>query len=268
MMTNYRLRTRKKRGGRFVVLSIFFVIILILGLIRPVWFERLLLIPLRPLTTLTTHLQKPFEGLRFVVESKLYLKDQNTKLNSQLQEQKAQNLVLQDQLLRLYTQVAIQQASTTQSVSGVQGFIIKRPPTTHHDQFLIDVSNQEVSVGDWVVYKGLYIGKISRVFGSMVIATLLSTPGEETVARLNHSIDVTIQGGGGLMMTIELPQDVPVMKNDLVSYSSEEILPIGTVKDIVINETTSFQEVFVGVPFTLQDITYVTIVENTHFTIE
>jgi cell shape-determining protein MreC len=148
--------------------------------------------------------------------------------------------------------------------SSTLAYILKKPPFTAYDTFIIDIGLKDnIKVGE-KIYAGenILLGEIAEVYDSTSKVRLYSTPGEKYEVTLGvgtstDNIQVGATGRGGGSFEIVVPRDLKIKEGDTVVIPSLTPNVFGIVKDIVTEDTNTFSTVLFSQPINIYQLKWV-----------
>ncbi len=151
-------------------------------------------------------------------------------------------------------------ATTTPTLA----YILKKPPFTAYDTFVIDIGKRVgVVVGEKVygVHEVL-IGEIAEVSDSTSKVKLYSSFGEKYEAVLDvgtssEGVQVTATGRGGGSFEIVIPRDMEVKIGDVVTVPNLQTNVFGIVKEIVADDAKTFSTILFSQPINIYELKWV-----------
>ncbi len=240
-----------QRLARFVgiIIATIVVIIILVQIFFPYFFSAVFTTIARPFwniefSVMSGSLQSPESLLTENESLKLALMDRDI--------QSASILSLEDENTRLKeilgrTSVSSTDALFKQSTHGrVLAAVIKHPPATLYDEFMIDIgSSQGISTSSQVYTPGsIHIGRVSSVLSHTATVRLFSSPGEHYDVLIGSSdTPATAIGMGGGQYEAQISRDAHVKKGDYVVGASLEGRPFGVVTALVSDPTQPFETV-------------------------
>jgi rod shape-determining protein MreC len=153
----------------------------------------------------------------------------------------AQNQSLQAQVAQCQD-VQLPQLPT----NAIPAMVYSRYPLDFKNQFLINVgSNDGVVVGKAVIYKGIFIGLIQKVFSDSSLVQTVFDPGIKLPVRIGtHAYDGLLMGGAD-------PKATSITKNSMIAVGDIIVtaapgspygLPIATVAATTTSADSLFEE--------------------------
>jgi cell shape-determining protein MreC len=145
--------------------------------------------------------------------------------------------------------------------------ILKKPPFTAYDSFILDVGTSEgVQVGNTVYALGnVPIGTIAEVIGNTSRVKLFSSSGEKFDILIGpSSIEATAEGKGGGYFEVSLPRDTKIKVGDQVLIPSIDSSYAATVDGIASEPSEPFAKVLFHQPVNMYEQRFVIV--NTHVT--
>jgi cell shape-determining protein MreC len=143
-------------------------------------------------------------------------------------------------------------------------YILKKPPFTAYDSFIIDVgSKQKIKVGEKVYApQGILIGEIAEVDPTFSKVKLYSTSGEKYevllgVGTSTENIQVTATGRGGGSFEISIPKDMKVKIGEPVTIPNLSSNIFGIVKEVKREESKTFSTILFSQPINIYQLKWV-----------
>lgn len=164
----------------------------------------------------------------------------------------------------LYTEAVLEQnrlerelSLVPQATSGV-GRVVSRPPKTPYDTLVVEVpSGHRVREGERALVHGVLVGEVTRVTGSNVQVSLLSSGGTAFDTRVGEpSAIVTLLGLGGGSFTFEVPISVVVVPGDIIRDAAHGH-PVAVVRAVQVRQEQTVQTVVASTPISFSDMVYV-----------
>lgn len=147
-------------------------------------------------------------------------------------------------------------ASSTAPHRGVLAYVLKKPPFTAYDSYILDVGNDpSIVVGSKVYAKGnVLLGEVVERNGSWAKVKLYSSFGETyNVLIGEEGIQTTATGQGGGTFEAILPKDVKIKENDTVIIPDLEVSVFGIVKKITVDPARSFSTILFAQPVNIYE---------------
>jgi cell shape-determining protein MreC len=143
----------------------------------------------------------------------------------------------------------------------ILGGIIKKPPFTAYDVYIVDVGGSVVRVGNKVYVKGgVLVGEVVEVNGRYVKVKLYSSYGEKYDVLIGKSsIQATATGQGGGSFEVILPRESNVFINDEVLIPNLSPSVFGIVKSIDIESAGTFSVILFSQPINIYEQKWVQI---------
>ena len=148
------------------------------------------------------------------------------------------------------------------SENVVLGYILKKPPFTAYDSFILDVgTDQNVALGDKVYALGnILIGEIAEVSKSTSKVKLYSSYGEKyEVLISDKNIQAAATGRGGGSFEIVIPRDIKVAEGDTVTIPAISNAVFGNVRQIIADPARAFSTVLFSQPVNIYEQKWVVI---------
>jgi cell shape-determining protein MreC len=144
----------------------------------------------------------------------------------------------------------------------VLGTIIKKPPYSAYDSYILDVgANEGIKEGQRVsTLSGIPIGEIAEVIGGISRVKLYSSFGEKfdvLIGPLN--IEATAIGKGGGYFEVSLPRDTKIKKGDTVHIPTLTDSFVGTVDGLASEPSEPFAKLLFHQPVNIYEQRWVII---------
>ncbi len=143
--------------------------------------------------------------------------------------------------------------------------IIKKPPFSAYDSYIVDVGKTDaVKVGNRVYAVGnVLLGEVVEKNGSFAKVKLYSSYGEKfDVSIGNNNIQTIATGQGGGSFQSILPKDVKIQVDDVVTIPELQVSIFGIVRSVDIQPARAFSTIFFSQPVNIYEQKWVLI--NTH----
>lgn len=146
--------------------------------------------------------------------------------------------------------------SSASSSDPYLAYILKKPPFTAYDSYLIDIGeNKEIKVGNRVYGAGnLLIGEIVEINRYIAKVKLYSSYGEKydvLIGKKNIQASAIGQGGGSF--EVILPKDVEISEGDIVTVPDLDVSVFGIVKNIQVDSARSFSTILFSQPLNIYE---------------
>jgi cell shape-determining protein MreC len=142
------------------------------------------------------------------------------------------------------------------SSPGVLVPIIKKPPYTVYDSYLIDIKNvSNVHIGDRVYVPGnVLVGEIVEINGRIAKVKLYSSYGEKyNVTIGKDNIETPAIGLGGGAFQVVLPKDLKIVQNDVVIIPDLSTSVFGIVQSVSIDPARAFSTILFSQPINIYE---------------
>lgn len=149
----------------------------------------------------------------------------------------------------------------TSSKPMVLAYIVKKPPQTAYDSYIVDIGTNDVQIGDKVYALGnVLLGEIYEVNAGFAKVKLYSSQGEKfSVSLGKDNIHANAIGVGGGAFEAVIPKDIKIMVGDIVTVPDKEILVFGIVRDVTVDPARSFSTVLFSQPVNIYELKWVQI---------
>lgn len=148
------------------------------------------------------------------------------------------------------------------SSSSVIAYIMKKPPFSAYDSFIVDIGvKSNVKVGDKVYAPGnVLIGEIAEIISENAKVKLYSSYGEKYEVFIGQkSIQATAIGRGGGSFEAVLPRDVKIQEGDIVTIPHLTTSVFGIVSKLLVNPSKTFSTVLFSQPINIYEQKWVEI---------
>ncbi len=143
--------------------------------------------------------------------------------------------------------------------------VIKRPPYSPYDSFILDIGEgHDIQKGD-IVYIGSHIpiGEVVEVYKNSSKVSLYSSGNQKFIATVGpKNIPITAYGKGGGSFEAQLPRDAQVIEGDIVSIPQLSDSFIGIVNKVVFEPSDPFSTILFSQSINIFDIKWVEIELN------
>jgi cell shape-determining protein MreC len=247
----------KKKNKFFKIILFIFSLLLILRLFNNSFAMHIFNYPVNYILDSTHTILSPIKNLF------LYVKDKDD-LQKEILQLKKENIELK--LNQISYQTNTQEFEHFKSVFGVFENnvntnllrVISRPPFLSFDLLQITGDLEQYTIGDFVFYKNILIGKLvekNKIYGTV---KLFSSPQEKTLITVRGAqFEATGLGSGRYIF--EVAKDFQVEHNDVISLSADTFFVLGVVNLVESKEEDLFKKVYFNVPVPLSIISYVTV---------
>jgi cell shape-determining protein MreC len=241
---NYELKSSIRRGGMGWPIKVVIIIVLILVLLHfvaPNLLSSVFTAIVRPLWSIgidnKRNINQVPEGTKDIIISQL------TKENSELKEIIGRKI----------------------SDNIIIAYILKKPPYTAYDSFIIDIGSRDnITIADKVYANGnILIGEIGEVLTSTSKVKLYSSYGEKYEILIGeNNIQATATGRGGGSFETVIPRDVKVSEGDTIVIPDISGSVFGTVGKVISDPARAFSTVIFSQPINLYEQKFVQIYEK------
>ncbi len=143
---------------------------------------------------------------------------------------------------------------------GLIASILAKPNVSIYDTIIIDIGeNKGVEVGDFIaIANNIVVGKIIETHKTFSKASLLSTPGTETLVTVGpKNIQTTAYGQGNGNLFIRLPKDSLVKDGDLIRIPELSNEIIGTVSLFQFDDSSAFSRIIFSLPTNIYEMRWI-----------
>lgn len=133
-----------------------------------------------------------------------------------------------------------------QSANLVLGYILKKPPFTAYDSYIIDIgSNNGVAVGDKVYVSGdILVGDIQEVSQNSSKVRLYSSYGTKfDILISDKNVEAVATGGGGGSFLTIVPRDLKIKEGDTITVPDISNTVFGRVGKVIVDPARAFSTV-------------------------
>jgi cell shape-determining protein MreC len=246
MKMSYELKSSIHRGGISwtikIVIFIVFVLV-ILYFLAPAFLSSIFTTMVRPLWRIGAENKQ--SQIQLPDSAKDAIISQLTKENSELKE--IMGRTVSDDVLIAY--------------------ILKKPPYTAYDSFILDVGSRDnVAIGDKVyVYGNILIGEIEEILVSTSKVRLYSSFGEKYEILIgDKNIEAVATGRGGGSFETVLPRDIKVSEGDTIIIPDISNTVFGIVGKVVADPARAFSTIIFSQPINIYEQKFVQIYEKTN----
>jgi len=152
--------------------------------------------------------------------------------------------------------------TSSSSSPMVLAYIIKKPPFTAYDSYIIDIGkDSNIKIGDRVYAAGnILLGEILEINGNFAKVKLYSSYGEKFDVLIGkNDIQATAVGKGGGAFEVVLPKESKVRINDTVTVPDLDVSVFGIVRGITIDPVRSFSTILFSQPVNIYEQKWVQI---------
>ena len=139
--------------------------------------------------------------------------------------------------------------------STVMSYILKKPPYTAYDIYIIDIGlNKNLKKGDKVYSIGnVLLGEIGEVNTNTSKVKLYSSYGEKYEILIGNNIEATAIGKGGGTFEVILPKGTEIKENDIVTVPNINVSVFGIVRKITIDPAKTFNTILFAQPVNIYE---------------
>ncbi len=241
---NYELKSSIRRNKISLPVKIIAIIVILLAIFR-IFFPNLI-------SDIITSIIHPFWNIN---------KEQIQNTN-QLSDN-AKDIVIEELTKENYSLKEIMGRSISKKV--LIAYILKKPPFTAYDSFIIDVgSKNNISKGDKVYVSGnILIGEIYSVMSDISKVKLYSSYGEKYEILIgDKNIQATAIGRGGGSFETVIPRDIKVNEGDNINIPDISNTVFGTVGKITTDPARAFSTIIFSQPINIYEQKWVQIYEK------
>lgn len=155
---------------------------------------------------------------------------------------------------------SVRSSSMAGSAPGIVAAVLRRPPFSGYDYFIVDVGREHgVSTSSLVYISGnILAGRVVDVQRDTSKVHLFSSSGETFPILIGRThIAATATGRGGGQYEAQVSRDTAVTEGDFVLGSSYADRPMGLVSTILVDPTQPFKTVLFAPPVNLYQTRWV-----------
>jgi cell shape-determining protein MreC len=192
-------------------------------------------------------------------------------LHGETPREELEKMMLEIQKSSVYNNALLEENNELKAILGrtdkstmLLASILKRPPYSAYDTFILDVgSDRGVHVGDQVFSGSVPIGTIAEVFGTTSKVRLYTSAGEkfDILIGPTHIQTVAVGKGGGFFET-SLPRDTKMKVGDTVRIPTLGDSFVGTVQGIASDPSEPFTKILFRQPVSIYEMRWVLIKQS------
>lgn len=257
---NYRLkssvRNRKSRVVIYVVLLLFFALVFLVHLVYPQFLYNLVGGIAYPFWKGEAALSRSYDEAFTSKDQLVSMNEELTRKIEELESHSFEYQVLNQQNKDLKEILG----RTNVPKDGVVAHVLKRPPFSPYDTFIVDAGKVlGVAKGDRVFAHGnILVGEVSQVAQSHAQVRLFSTPGEQFEVRIaTSSIDTIAYGKGAGNFEAIVPREARVTAGDMIIVPHISPIIFGVVEAIDGDAVQAFKRVLFRIPVNVFELNWV-----------
>lgn len=254
-----RRSSHNSKNRKIAYTAGFFALIILVGISLPTVFHHVGAILMTPVHTLSQWYESSEQAIPVMLREKRALQDEINSLEGRLLAALGQNVTLQrlqDENTRLRSLLGAEPSERTLAR------VIARPDETPYDLLQIDQGSAAGIVEGALVYATAdqVIGTVRQVANQYSFVDLFTTPGVEMTGFISGpDIIATVEGVGGGVARVRVPQGIPLSVGDLVYVPSIEPGLFGQI-DFVENRPSQPEQFgYISLPIALQSLWQVAI---------
>ncbi len=212
--------------------------------------------------------QRELNDFYQLFRSKQSLVEENRRLEQRLVDQ--EYLWISERALRQENEELKGMLGRDIEESTILGSVLSRPDTSLYDTLIIDVGAEDnVHVGDQVVALGDFvIGFVSKVFRNTSQVTFYSSPGVKTNIFIGEeNIPATAEGRGANNFVVQVPRDVEVEENDIVTLAHFDTQVFAVVDTVIGDSADAFKTLLFSNPVNVFNIKWVQVITSAELTL-
>ena len=239
MSYEHRSNVGQNRGSfPWMIILIIIVFIALIYFIFPSFFPRLFTTIANPFWTLERNIIEP-----------------DTIISNNFKNEIIENLQRENTELK---QLLGRNASSTITI----GYILKKPPFSAYDVYIIDLgSNDGITIGEKVYVLGdILVGEIGEVNRTTSKVKLYSSFGEKYDVFIGkNNIEATALGRGGGSFEITIPRDIKISQGDKVVSPNISGSTFGIVDKTITDPAKAFSKILFAQPINIYEQKFVII---------
>ncbi len=151
-----------------------------------------------------------------------------------------------------YLKSALHRTATS---SLIMANILKKPPFSAYDIYIIDIGKVEgVGVGDKVYALGhVLLGEIAESNNYSSKIKLYSSFGEKYEVLIGNNIQATAIGNGGGSFQVILPRDIKIREDDTVTIPNLSQSVFGIVRKVIADPAKTFATILFSQPVNIYE---------------
>jgi cell shape-determining protein MreC len=184
------------------------------------------------------------------IVSPFWHSEDTSTVNSSLQSAVMSELIKQNNELK---EMLNRNTSTT---GLLLAYIVKKPPYTAYDSYIIDIGKKnQVAVGDKVYAQGnVLLGEIVEINLNYAKVKLYSSYNEKYEVLVGpKSIQATATGRGGGSFEVILPKESKIVENDIVMIPDLSPSVFGTVRSVSVDPARAFSTILFSQPINIYE---------------
>lgn len=254
----YHLKSRKKKSPiKYIVIGIF-ILIFIFNLARINPFGGIVGNISYPIIKVGSFVSSPFSGLTGYFSSKKELERKVISLEEELEKNNSQ--ILENDFLRDENKTLKEAFGRDDGLErGILGMVLKRPPFSPYDTFVIDLGNNKISVGQTAYVFNVPIGEVVEVGNMTSIIQLFSSSGISKKVMIGGVVEAEAIGKGGGRFISTIAEDSGIEIGDVVTLSESNQYVLGIVESVEKDGTKTLTDVRFNFPFSLNTMRFVEI---------
>lgn len=145
---------------------------------------------------------------------------------------------------------------------SVLAYILKKPPFTAYDSFVLDIGKDKgIEVKDKVYAIGdILIGEIDEVYGETSRVKLYSSHGQKYEVLIGeNSVQVNATGRGGGTFEAVIPRDIKVALGDKIIIPNISNSVFGIVGEVLVDPAKAFSTVIFSYPINIYEQKWVVV---------
>jgi len=252
----YHLKSRQKKNPiKYIVIGIFSLLLIFnLAKINP--FGGIIGKLSYPIIKTGSLVASPFSGFSGYFSSKKELERRILSLEEELEKKRSQ--ILENEFLRDENKMLKEDFGRDDaSEVGVLGMVLKRPPYSPYDTFVIDLGNEKISTGQIVYIYNVPVGEVVEVGDMTSIVQLFSSSDVSKKVMIGGIVEAEAIGKGGGRFTSTISEDSGVEIGDVVTLSESNQYVLGVVESIEKDDTRTLTVVRFNFPFSLNTMRFV-----------
>jgi cell shape-determining protein MreC len=256
---NYLYVSKKKKHSSnrtpFIICGIIFIALILIFIFKGKIFSQMTSLWIGETNTLAATAET-----KYWFYDKAVLGDQIKSLEEERDNLKTE-ISIRDAKTALYDEFVTEIGTSTKEETGKRAKIIRRPPFTIFDTYIIDLgADDDIQVGNSAYARGILVGTVESVTAMNATVKLFSSSGNEIlVSTASSTMQFQAFGIGNGAFKLQAPRDAFINIGDTVTSVDRIIELYGIVEAIEMPEGGTEKDVFVSLPFQMNRTTWLTV---------
>jgi len=254
----YHLKSRKKKSPiKYFVIG-FIILLFIFNFFKLNPFSSITRKISYPVIKTGSMIASPFSGVSGYFKLKRDLERKIQSLEGEIEGMKSD--ILENEFLREENKTLKEGFGRNEDEEkGVLAVVLKRPPDSPYDTFVIDVNNEKVSVGQTAYISNVPVGEVVEVNSKTSLIKLFSSSGTIKKVMIGGVVETEAVGHGGGRFTATILQDSEVEVGDAVTLVGSKQYILGVIESVEEDETKTLKLIRFNIPFSLNTTRFIEI---------